>query len=41
MADRRREEKLRRVGYRVVRIDAALVLRDLHSALLVIGAALR
>ena len=26
-ADRRRDEKLRRLGYRVVRVDAALVLR--------------
>jgi very-short-patch-repair endonuclease len=31
-ADRRRDEKLRRAGWRVVRIDAELVRRDLPEA---------
>jgi very-short-patch-repair endonuclease len=39
-ADRRRDEKLRRLGYRVVRVDAALVLRNANAALSVISAAL-
>ena len=39
-ADRRRDEKLRRLGCRVVRVDAALVLRDPERALAVIRAAL-
>jgi very-short-patch-repair endonuclease len=38
-ADRRRDEKLRRLGYRVVRVDAALVLRDVQAALAIIAAA--
>jgi very-short-patch-repair endonuclease len=32
-ADARREEKLRRLGYRVLRLDAEMVMRDLPSAL--------
>jgi very-short-patch-repair endonuclease len=32
-ADTRRDEQLRRLGYRVLRLDAALVLRDLPAAL--------
>jgi very-short-patch-repair endonuclease len=32
-ADARRDEKLRRLGYRVLRLDAKLVLRDLPAAL--------
>ena len=32
-ADRRRDEKLRRYGYRVLRVDATLVLRDARAAL--------
>lgn len=40
-ADRRRDEKLRRLGYRVVRVDAGLVLRDLEGALTVVRVALR
>ena len=39
-SDRRRDEKLRRLGYRVVRVQAALVLRHLEQALAVIRAAL-
>ena len=31
-ADARREQKLRRAGYRVLRLDAELVRRDLHAA---------
>ena len=31
-ADARRDEKLRRLGYRVLRLDAKLVLRDLPAA---------
>ena len=40
-ADRRRDEWLRRHGYRVVRVRAALVLRDVVAALRVIAGALR
>jgi Protein of unknown function (DUF559) len=40
-ADRRRDAKLRQLGYRVVRLDAALVLRRVEMALAVISAALR
>ena len=39
-ADRRRDEWLRRRGYRVVHVSAALVLRNVGAALAVIGAAL-
>ena len=39
-ADRSRERKLLRLGYRVVRVDAALVLRNAEQALEVIRAAL-
>ena len=39
-ADRRRAETLRRLGYRVVRVDAALVLRDVASALAVVRRAI-
>jgi very-short-patch-repair endonuclease len=31
-ADRRRDERLRRLGYRVVRVEATLVLRDVAAA---------
>jgi very-short-patch-repair endonuclease len=40
-ADRRREEKLRRLGYRVVRVEAALALHTVDAALRVIRAAFR
>jgi very-short-patch-repair endonuclease len=40
-ADRRRDEKLRRLGYRVVRVDAALVLRNIAAGVAVVIAALR
>jgi very-short-patch-repair endonuclease len=39
-ADRRRDGKLRRLGYRVVRVEAALVLRDLEAGLAVVRSAL-
>jgi very-short-patch-repair endonuclease len=39
-ADRRRDEKLRRLGYRVVRVDAVLVLRNVNAAVALIRAAL-
>ena len=39
-ADRRRDEKLRRLGYRVVRVDAALALRDGGAAAAVVQSAL-
>jgi very-short-patch-repair endonuclease len=39
-ADRRRDEKLRRLGYRIVRVDAALVTRDVQAALAIIRFAL-
>ena len=39
-ADRRRDEKLRRLGYRVVRVDAALVLRSVQRAVALVEAAL-
>ena len=39
-ADRRRDEKLRRLGYRVVRVEAALVLQSVEAALAVVRAAL-
>ena len=39
-ADRRRGETLRRLGYRVARVQAALVLRDVEAALAVVRAAL-
>jgi very-short-patch-repair endonuclease len=38
-ADRRRDEKLRRLGYRVVRVDAALVMADVAAAVKVVSAA--
>ncbi len=40
-ADARRDEKLRRLGYRVLRLDAALILRDLPAALARITAKLQ
>jgi very-short-patch-repair endonuclease len=40
-ADCRRDEKLRRLGYRVVRVPAALVMRDVDAALAVVRAALK
>jgi very-short-patch-repair endonuclease len=39
-ADRRRDEKLRRLGYRMVRVQASLVLRAHEEALALIRAAL-
>ena len=39
-ADRRRDEKLRRLGYRVVRVEASLVLHNLQTALAIVAAAL-
>ena len=39
-ADARRDEALRRLGYRVLRLDAELVMRDLPAALARIRAAL-
>ena len=39
-ADRRRDEKLRQLGYRIVRVDAALVLGRAEAALAVVRAAL-
>jgi very-short-patch-repair endonuclease len=39
-ADRRRDEKLRRLGYRVARVEAALVMRDAAAVLAVVRAAL-
>jgi very-short-patch-repair endonuclease len=39
-ADRRRDEKLRRLGYRILRVEAALVLRAPGEALAAIQAAL-
>jgi very-short-patch-repair endonuclease len=39
-ADRRRDEKLQRLGYRVVRLEAALVVRSVQAALLVVRGAL-
>jgi len=40
-ADRRRDGRLQRFGYRIVRVPAALVLRDIARALRVVGAMLR
>ena len=40
-ADARRELKLRRAGFRVVRVSAELVLRDLAAAVAVVRAALQ
>jgi very-short-patch-repair endonuclease len=37
-ADRRRNEKLRRLGYRVVRVQAVLVLHDVEAALAAVRA---
>ena len=39
-ADRHRDEKLQRLGYRVVRVEAALVTRDVKAALAVVAGAL-
>jgi very-short-patch-repair endonuclease len=36
-ADRRKDEKLRRLGYRVVRVEAALVMRDTAAVLAASG----
>jgi len=40
-ADDRRERKLASAGYRVLRLDAELVLRDVHAAVKRVRAALR
>jgi very-short-patch-repair endonuclease len=40
-ADRRRDEKLRRWGYRVVRVEAVVVLRNPEAALAVVRSALQ
>jgi very-short-patch-repair endonuclease len=39
-ADRRRDEKLRRLGYRVVRVQTELVLHDVEAALAAVRAAM-
>ena len=39
-ADRRRDAQLQRAGYRIVRVDAALVMRNAAAALAVVSAAL-
>jgi very-short-patch-repair endonuclease len=39
-ADARRDAKLRRVGWRVLRLDADLVLRDLDGAVVLVSEAL-
>jgi very-short-patch-repair endonuclease len=39
-ADHRRDERLRRLGYRVVRVEGALVMRDSAAALAVVRAVL-
>jgi very-short-patch-repair endonuclease len=39
-ADRRRDEKLRQLGYRVLRVDAALVSRSIGAALALVQSAL-
>jgi very-short-patch-repair endonuclease len=39
-ADASRDRKLARLGHRVVRLDAELVLRDLSAAVALVGAAL-
>jgi very-short-patch-repair endonuclease len=39
-ADASRDRKLQRLGYRVIRLDAELVLRDLNAAIELIRAAL-
>lgn len=39
-ADRGRDEKLRRLGYRIVRVDAALVMADVEAAVKIVRAAL-
>jgi very-short-patch-repair endonuclease len=39
-ADRRRNETLRRLGYRVVRVQAALVLHDVEAAFAAVRAAM-
>ena len=39
-ADRRRDKNMRALGYRIVRVDAGLVLRDVDAALGLIGTAL-
>jgi very-short-patch-repair endonuclease len=39
-ADRRRDEKLQRLGYRVVRVDSVLATRSVEAALAIVRAAL-
>jgi very-short-patch-repair endonuclease len=39
-ADARRDETLRRLGYRVVRVEAALVLRNVYGAIAAVRMAL-
>jgi very-short-patch-repair endonuclease len=39
-ADRRRDRKLQRLGWRVLRLDAELVLRDVPAAVALVRAAL-
>jgi very-short-patch-repair endonuclease len=39
-ADARRDEKLRRLGYRVLRLEAEVVVRDLAAAVALVKAAL-
>lgn len=40
-ADRRRDERLGRLGYRVVRVEASLVVGDVGGAVVLVAAALR
>ena len=40
-ADARRDRKLTRMGYRVLRVDADLIRRDVHAAVAQVRAALR
>jgi len=39
-ADARRDAELRGLGYRVLRVEAALVMRDLTAAVMLVRAAL-
>lgn len=41
VADARRDRELRRLGYRVVRVDAVLVMREFSAAIAAVCAALR
>jgi len=39
-ADARRDRKLTRAGYRIVRVQAELIIRDLSAAILAVRSAL-